>query len=171
MIKEKMCYEVVDSADAKTEGVYCAEGIYFRETQLSQTDMAMLEDAVSKWEIHDDYKWSEENFVYDDESSDSGTKIIELIDMVSFKASVKYSSDLLGGYLLKNGEFVGVILQLEQTSSFGMAYSQEKGFGVILTDGTTYGNTSQYYSHCSTEMDSSSSHHYHLVNKEKYYNN
>ena len=171
MIKEKMCYEIVDSADATAEGVYSAEGISFRETQLSQTDMAMLEDAISKWEIHDDYEWSEENFVYEDEKSDSGTKIIELIDMVSFKASVTCSSDLLGGYLLKNGEFVGVILQLEQTSSFGMACSQEKDFGVILTDGTTYGKTSKYYSHCSTEKDSSSSHRYHLINKEKYYNN
>lgn len=167
MLKEKMCYEIVNAADSKSEGIYFADDIAFREILLSENDLAKLEKKISEWEIRHEYKWSEEDLVYDVEQSGSGTKIIQLTDLASFRGLSICSTDIAGGYLLQDGEFIGVILQLEQITSYGMSYSQEQRFGIMLTDGRSYGKTSKHYSHCSTERDESASHYYYLINKSE----
>ena len=55
------------------------------------------------------------------------------------------------------------MLDLEDTTSYGMAYRHERRFSVLFTDGTRLGKTSYHYSHCSTEKDESSSSEYSLV--------
>lgn len=164
MIKEKMCFEVVAENDKK---VYHVNGnnktIMFRQVNLSDEAMCVLEDEIQKWEILDVFEWRKENLVYDDISSNSGEKIIPLSDIEGIWAPSHISGNLRGGYLVKDGQFIGVVLDIENTSSYGMSCDSNHQYGILLTDGQAFGRTS--YSHCSTEVDDHSKSDYYLRKK------
>ena len=156
-----------DYETPKSERIYRAgdekKSLLFRQAELTDEEIAALEAEIAGWAVADEYEWSYEDLVYEDESKGSGTKLIPLGELESLTSGSHLSSATRGGILLKKGKFIGAVLDLEDTSSYGMAYSHERFFSALLTDGTKLGKTSYHYSHCSTEKDESSSSDYSLV--------
>ena len=178
MIDRNMFFEIAEDAAEPfmtedgyavplSERIYPAgsdeKTIYFRPVELSDEEIARLEPELAKWSVADKYEWRYEDMVYDDVKEGSGTRLIPLAELESLISGSHLSSATRGGILLKKGGFCGVVLDLEDTTSYGMAYRHERRFSVLFTDGTKLGKTSYHYSHCSTEKDESSSSEYSLV--------
>ncbi|MBR3151499.1 MAG: hypothetical protein IKF46_05900 [Erysipelotrichaceae bacterium] len=85
---------------------------------------------------------------------------------MSFLQGSYFSNQIRGGYLLDRGQFAGVIIAAENTSSFGMAVTKSFDFGILFTDGTKIGRTGYHYFHCSTEISESRDSVYSLRRKE-----
>ena len=161
-------FEIVPAPAGEAEGLYRAgEGdnaLWFRRAELRDSERAALERELEAWEFVDKYEFCYENLVYDDESKGSGERVIPFSNLV-FGGSYA-SNQVRGGCLLAGGAFAGVFLKLENTTSYGMAVTQSKGFGALLTDGRRIGRTSYHYSHCSTELAERRSSVYTLRRKE-----
>ena len=93
-----------------------------------------------------------EDLAYNDKTENEGERIIT-DDLLASFLQVSYSSDQVrGGYLFDEEGFLGYILAIENTSSFGMSVNRSEGLGVLLKDGTAHGRTSYHYFHSSTEV-------------------
>ena len=141
----------------ETREIFCAgdektEEIWFRPVELSDEERDRLSKERENWELVDKYEWVDENLVYDDTESGEGERVVTDELLVSFLTGRYMSNQVRGGYLLEGGHFAGYLLKLEDTSSFGMAYSRSTDFGILLTDGRKIGRTDYHYFHSSTEL-------------------
>ena len=170
MIIDKICFELIEeNARHNDDVVYNATNrtgtIRFQKTVLTEDTIDSLKEEIKEWEILEEYKWKEEDLVYNVIKSGSGTRVIQITDIESFWTPSHISNNLRGEYLIKAGQFIGIVLDLECISSLGMSYSSNKKYGVLLTNGQSFGQTSSYYSNCNTEKDSYSSSNYYLRKK------
>ncbi len=172
MSEKTKFFEKIPKPQTETDGVYHTEVkyqpevIWFRPVEVSETALELLMEEIEKWEVVDTYKQVYENLVYEDRKTYSGERVIPDADIVSFLSGSYLSSQLRGGYLLEKGSFAGVILKIENTSSFGMSAHQDNEFGILLTDGRKIGRTEYHYFHCSTEIDEEEDSVYSLRRKE-----
>lgn len=157
-------FEVINEP-AEDEDVYEVEDICFRPLIVSDAEKEELLKKVSEWEFIDKYEYCDENLAYDDKSEGKGERVITDELLASFIAGCFISNQVRGGYLFKNGEFVGIIIKTENVSSFGMSVNKNTGLGLLLTDGRKLGKTSYHYFHSSTESSESRSSEYTLRHK------
>ena len=143
------------------------EEICFQPVCLTGQETASLMEEIGNWELVDAYDYKYEDLAYDDVSSGSGERIITDDLLVSFLQGSYTSDQVHGGYLIDEGHFAGVVLDLEYDSSFGMAWSRDRKFGILLTDGRKGGRTDSHYFHSSTEVSESSDSTYLLRKKEQ----
>ena len=130
-----------------------SERILFRRSEADERTISALEEELGGWEIIKKYKFEHEDLSYDDASSGAGEVIVPFHDVVLGGSYA--SSQLRGGFLLRGGRFAGIVMLLEDSSSYGMAYRHDEEYGVLLTDGRSFGRTEDHYFHCSTEVDES----------------
>lgn len=142
------------------------EEIWFTPAEVDETTESRLWEEIRKWELIDTYHNKYEDLAYDDRSESSGERIVAEEDLVSFLQGSYISNQIRSGYLLDHGQFAGVIIAAENTSSFGMAVTKSFDFGILFTDGTKIGRTGYHYFHCSTEISESRDSVYSLRRKE-----
>ena len=159
-------FEIVSGADPADETVFrVGDGdgaIQFRPVELTGAALTALESELQGWEVADRYKWRDEDYVNEVDESGQGERVIPFSKIVSFLSGAFTTGQLRGGLLLEHGAFAGVILKLENTTSYGMAWSRSDGLGVLLTDGRKLGRTDYHYFHTSTEKAESAEHDYSL---------
>ena len=168
MLENMVFFEIVADPEAAGNGL-CAAGegadaLCFRRTEVDAETRSRLEEELKAWEVVDTFRWKYEDLAYDDGSSDEGERVVPFSDIL-FGGSYA-SNQLRGGCLLKDGAFAGVVIKVENTTSFGMAVGREEGFGALLTDGRRIGKTAYHYFHSSTEISESHDSVYTLRRKE-----
>lgn len=166
-------FEIIPQPEVITDETFCTkkshddkEGLWFRPVVLNENETEEIMKEINEWEFIDKYSGSYENMAYEDKSSWSGERVITDDLLVSMLKGSHVSNQVRGGYLLKNGHFAGIVMALEDVTSFGMAYQKEDFFSALLTDGTKYGKTSFHYFHSSTEISESNDSEYLLRRKQ-----
>ncbi len=127
--------------------------LLFRRTGADENTVAALEEELKGWELIKKYKYEYEDLAYEHRRSGSGERVVPFCDVVLGGSYA--SSQLRGGFLLRGGRFAGIVMLLEDSSSYGMAHHRDEKYGALLTDGRSFGRTEYHYFHCSTEVDES----------------
>ena len=171
MAEKTKFFEIIRGGNTQ-ENVFIAsvgdpgEEVRFQPVCLTGQETDSLMEEIGNWEIVDVYDYKYEDLAYDDVSSGSGERIISDDLLVSFLQGSYTSDQVQGGYLIDEGHFVGVVLDLEYDSSFGMAWNRDRKFGILLTDGRKGGRTDSHYFHSSTEVSESRNSTYLLRKKD-----
>ncbi|MBQ9037327.1 MAG: hypothetical protein IJ115_07730 [Erysipelotrichaceae bacterium] len=158
-------FEVVTEASENDESLYEVEGIFFRPLEVSAEEKSELLKKVSEWELIDSYEYCDEDLAYDDKTEGKGERVITDELLASFIVGSFISNQVRGGYLFKDGQFAGMIIETENVSSYGMSVNKSNGLGLLLTDGRKLGKTDYHYFHSGTESSESRSSEYTLRHK------
>ena len=154
-------FEIVERPLALNEDCFYVEedapgrDVWFRPAKITEKQLTELQKEIAQWELVDSYKNVYEDLSYDDKSVSEGERVISDDLLVSFLQGSSVSNQVRGGYLLKRHRFIGYVLALENTSSYGMSVSRNRGLGVLFTDGRKIGRTGYHYFHSSTEISES----------------
>ncbi len=165
-------FEIVEWPLALNEDCFFIEDedsdreVWFRPAKVTELQMNDLEKEIGEWELIDTYRNVYEDLAYDDKSVSEGERVITDDKLVSLLQGSRVSDQVRGGYLLRKHRFVGYVLALENTSSYGMSASRNKGLGILLTDGRKIGRTGYHYFHCSTETSESDDSEYSVRHKK-----
>ena len=130
-----------------------SERILFRRAEADASTVAALEEELKGGELIKKYKYKYEDLAYEHKRSGSGERVMPFCDVVLGGSYT--TSQLRGGFLLRGGRFAGIVMLLEDSSSYGMAHHRDEKYGALLTDGRSFGRTEYHYFHCSTEVDES----------------
>ncbi len=126
-------YEVITD---KNRAAIEASNLCFAEIILnSETEKAVLSEA-SKWELVKKTHYEYTNLAYKHTDIGDNTTCCEQNRIITH-----------------NGQYIGVIVEINETSSLGMSYHKSHGYGALFTNGSTAGNIEEHFSHCSTEVD------------------
>ncbi len=131
-----VCYETVPVEEA--EIVAGKTGL--KEVEVSRAERDSILEEAKEWVLVADTVEEETLFWHDDDQSTwKSTKEIE--DFYKRHA------------VIKDGHFIGALLEIEDVASYGMSVNRSSDWGILFTDGSTDGVISKHFSHCSTEVD------------------
>ena len=138
-------YRITETSE-KTEikvGEYCLESFSPSDGVMAQTI-----EQVKGWKLMKYEKYRSENLSYND-----------------VKEGTIEKEETISSVVLLGDKFVGVLVSTTNTDSYGMSVRQTEDFGLLMTDGSSAGKTSEHFSHCSTEYDEESDICYSLMRK------
>ena len=142
-------YEII----SKEEADIIVGNTGLKEVHVTKDVRDRILEEAKEWVLVADKK-EEETLLWhdDDHSSWTSTELTEDF----YKKHV----------VVKDGHFIGALIEMENVSSYGMAVDRSRDWGILFTNGTSDGETRQHYSHCSTEIDRSEDIQYSLRRKQ-----
>ncbi len=135
-------YRITEASEIKV-GAYCLEIFSPSDSVMEQTAVE-----VKNWKLMRYEKYRSEDLSYND-----------------VKEGTTEKEETISSVVLLKDKFVGVLISITDTDSYGMSVHQRKDYGLLMTDGTSAGKTSEHFSHCSTEYDEESDICYSLIRK------
>ncbi len=134
--KPAYCFEIVP----EEEGADITAGnTFLREVYVTPAQRAVIAEEAGQWVLVAESVETEELYWHDNDTSTwHSTKTIE--DFYRRRAVVR------------DGHFLGALLDLENTGSMGMAVSKDREYGILLIDGSEDGRTEEHFSHTSSEV-------------------
>lgn len=144
----RACYEIVPEEEA--EIVAGKTGL--KEVYVFKEDRERILEEAKEWVLVADTV-EEETLLWHDDDHSTWTSTEKIEDF--YKRQV----------VIRDGHFIGALIDVEDVSSYGMSVNKSRGWGILFTDGSTDGETKKYSSHCSTEVDRSEETTYSLKKK------
>ena len=142
------CYEIVPEEEAEI----IAGKTGLKAAYVSKEDRDRILEEAKEWVLVADTV-EEETLLWHDDDHSTWTSTEKIEDF--YKRQV----------VIRDGHFVGALIDVEDVSSYGMSVNKSRDWGILFTDGTTDGETKKYSSHCSTEVDRSEETTYSLKRK------
>ena len=144
-----VCFGIVPDEEAE----FFAGNTGLKEVHVDRAVRERIREEACEWVLHADIKEEETLYWHDNDHSEwSSTKDIE--DFYK-----KYA-------VVRDGHFHGAVIETEMTSSMGLSVYKNREWGILLTDGSRDGRTSEHYSHSSDEVSESKDTTYTLKRKE-----
>lgn len=95
---------------------------------------------IMQWEISVYHEYDYENDVYNDTEHEEYSKVVPMDQLISRQSATYCTGDVIGDYLIIDGEFAGVVVRTQEERTGSPSYRRSEAFCILYCDGRISGS-------------------------------